>query len=98
MCNSITHKRDIQDAFVKVCSYTENDDVIIKVADNGMGIPVNLQDKIFSKFVKGDSSSTGTGLGLYIVKSLADKLNGAISFESEPMKGTTFTLRIPATI
>jgi PAS domain S-box-containing protein len=96
--NSIAHKRDVEDAFVNISAYTENDMVIIKVADNGKGIPVDMQDKIFNKFVKGNSSSTGTGLGLYIVKNLADKLQGTINFESVPMKGTTFTLRIPASI
>lgn len=69
------------------------------VADHGYGIPKQQQDKIFSKLFRADNVLTketdGTGLGLYIVKSILDKTGGSITFESLENKGTTFHVRIP---
>lgn len=74
-------------------------DVIIKVTDTGYGIPLNQQDKIFSKLFRADNvvskDTEGTGLGLYIVKSIIDHFNGRIWFESEENKGTTFCATLP---
>jgi two-component system, OmpR family, phosphate regulon sensor histidine kinase PhoR len=72
----------------------------VQVIDNGFGIDERYLDKIFDRFfrVKNDKTRfiTGTGLGLPIVKGLVEALNGRISVESEPDKGTTFTVLIPA--
>jgi signal transduction histidine kinase/ligand-binding sensor domain-containing protein len=60
--------------------------------DNGLGIPYEYQKKVFDMFFKMNDSSNGTGLGLYIVKTTVEKLNGTISLESTPGKGSTFTV------
>lgn len=69
------------------------------VNDSGVGIAEDAMDKIFDKFTQADSSTTrkygGTGLGLAITKQLIDKMNGAISVDSELGVGSTFTVRIP---
>jgi PAS domain S-box-containing protein len=74
--------------------------VEVAVTDTGIGIPKDQQEKIFEKFHQVDSSETrlygGVGLGLYIVKQFTDLLGGNISLESEPGKGTTFTVKLPA--
>ncbi|MBW2370440.1 MAG: response regulator [Deltaproteobacteria bacterium] len=71
----------------------------ITVTDNGFGMETKHLDKIFEKFyrVKTDKTRhiTGTGLGLPIVKGLVDSLNGIIAVESEPGRGTTFTVLLP---
>ena len=72
---------------------------LIKVSDTGLGIPKNQHDKIFTKLFRADnvknvSVGESTGLGLYLVKSIAEKLGGNISFESEENKGSTFTLSL----
>ena len=74
--------------------------VDIEVKDTGIGIPKEAHALIFEKFQQVDPSSTrihgGIGLGLYIVKVFTDLLGGTISLESEPTKGSTFTLSLPA--
>ncbi len=69
----------------------------IVISDNGVGIPKAEQDKVFTKLfragnVRGLSGKDGTGLGLYLVKSVVDALGGKISFVSEENKGSTFTV------
>lgn len=77
----------------------QKSDILIKVADTGYGIPKHQQDKIFTKLFRADNirekDTEGTGLGLYIVKSVVEQSNGKIWFESEENKGTTFFVTIP---
>jgi signal transduction histidine kinase len=72
------------------------------VADTGIGIPPEETAHIFERFRQRDSSQTrsygGLGLGLYIVKEFAALLGGKITVESEPGKGSTFTLSIASEI
>ncbi|TIR94072.1 MAG: response regulator [Mesorhizobium sp.] len=72
----------------------ERDMLRISVVDEGTGIPEAFRSRIFGKFEQADASSTrkkgGTGLGLSIVKTIVEKLGGAVSFESEEGKGTSF--------
>ena len=72
----------------------------VRVKDNGFGIADKYLDKIFDRFyrVKDDKTRyiTGTGLGLPIVKGLLDSMGGFIDVESEPGKGSVFTVLLPA--
>lgn len=67
----------------------------IVIADNGIGIPVDQQEKIFEMFYRASSNADGTGLGLYIVKSAVERLAGTVRLESEVGKGTKFFVFIP---
>lgn len=73
-------------------------DVLVSVADTGWGIPLQSQDQIFSKFFRAPNivrrETTGTGLGLYLVKGLVDNLGGKIWFKSGEDKGTCFYVSI----
>lgn len=79
----------------------ENNIIKINVEDTGYGIPKDQQDKIFTKLFRADNIrekiTDGTGLGLYIVKSIVDQSGGKIWFESEENKGTKFFVELPAT-
>ena len=72
-------------------------DLIIEVQDTGIGISKELQEAIFEPFVQEDDSKNygGTGLGLTITRRLTALMNGTIHVQSEPGKGSTFTVRIP---
>ena len=65
------------------------------VSDNGTGIPVDLQDKIFQPNFS--TKTSGTGLGLAIAKKGIEELDGTIGFETSEGKGTTFRIRLPLT-
>jgi PAS domain S-box-containing protein len=73
--------------------------LVITVADTGYGIPADQQDKIFTKLFRADNvrqkDTEGTGLGLYIVKSVVEHSGGTIRFESRENKGTTFYVNLP---
>lgn len=73
--------------------------VVITVADNGYGIPKNQQGQIMTKLFRADNAldkdADGTGLGLYIIKSVIDHSNGNLWFKSIEDKGTTFHAYLP---
>ena len=57
--------------------------ILLQVIDNGQGIPKGIRDRVFEMFYRGHPDSTGSGLGLFIVKNALEKMKGTISFESE---------------
>jgi PAS domain S-box-containing protein len=77
-----------------------DDEIVFKITDNGCGIPEEDKDKIFTKLFRTENakliSSDGAGLGLYLVKSLLDKVESRIWFDSELDRGSTFYVAIPA--
>ena len=74
-------------------------DIISQITDSGWGIPINEQGKIFQKFYRGSNIVKkvfeGTGLGLYLVKSIIEASRGKIWFKSEKNQGTTFWFSLP---
>lgn len=77
-------------------AFMQNDRCLIVIEDNGIGIRTEHQVKIFDMFYRANDSVPGSGLGLYIAKETADKLNGKISCESTFGEGATFTVSLPA--
>lgn len=74
-------------------------DILFTIRDTGIGIPHEAQKKMFTKLYRADNAQNvepnGTGLGLYMVKSILDHAGGRIWFESEEGKGSTFYVTIP---
>ncbi len=74
-------------------------EVVVSVADNGVGIPEKEQSRIFQRFYRATNSlvmdTRGTGLGLYIAKRILESHQGSISFTSIPNEGTVFRIRLP---
>ena len=75
---------------------TEGDYCVISVEDNGIGIPPNIKDKIFDPFFTTKPKGQGSGLGLSMVYSIVRKHKGFLELFSEPDKGTTFFIFLPA--
>ena len=78
---------------IEVITSTQN--ATIKISDNGVGIPEEELENIFKMFYRVSSKVMGTGIGLFIVKEILDKLQGTIEVNSELKKGTTFIITVP---
>ena len=76
-----------------------NQEIIIEIGDNGVGIDSIYKDRIFEPFCRGDSSRSskmgGTGLGLTIAQRIIEKHSGHIELESQKGEGTIFKIRLP---
>ena len=83
---------------IVVSGFSDNGHVVIRIADNGSGIPHDKIGQIFNPFYTTKGPGKGTGLGLFIVKQVIEKNKGTISLESEIGIGTTFTLRFPTAV
>jgi signal transduction histidine kinase len=84
-----------------ICVNVRNSEeyIYISVKDTGIGIPENMQEKIFERFVQVDMSlsrnAEGSGIGLALVKYLVEMHEGGISLKSTPGEGSEFTVKIP---
>lgn len=91
-----------QDGCITITLRKDQNDVLLVVEDNGNGIPEEILNQIMEPFVRAESdshlSSSGTGLGLTIVRNLVENHHGEFSLESEIGKGTTALVRLPANI
>lgn len=87
---------------VQLEAQTEDDDIIIKVKDKGIGISRSDQKNIFDKFYRVSTGnihqSKGLGLGLYYVKKIAEAHGGSVGVSSKKGKGSVFIVSIPKTI
>ncbi|MGZ6126176.1 MAG: sensor histidine kinase, partial [Myxococcales bacterium] len=82
---------------LEVQARTEGRDVVLRVTDTGTGMPPEVKRHIFEAFFTTKPDGKGTGLGLAICKEIARALRGRIDVESEPGKGSAFTVRFPVT-
>ncbi len=92
-----TNKYGNVDLFIKL-KESDKKFLVIEVSDNGIGIPLKSQQKIFTRFYQATNSkenNTGSGIGLSLVKSLIELHKGKIKVESTPNKGSVFTVEIP---
>ncbi len=99
LSNSINYTPDRGSISLSLNLDKSEKNIIFKVSDSGYGIPKSQQSKIFTKLFRADNAqkidTNGTGLGLYIVKSIIDKSGGKVWFESIEGKGTTFYISLP---
>ena len=80
---------------VALIVYQEKTDLILRVEDNGRGIPEAKHDAVFDMFVKSQQDYDGSGLGLYLVKKAVAKLNGQLTLNSSENSGTVIEVRLP---
>jgi len=94
--NAVKYSPDSKDIFAEVAG--QGPGVAIRVRDQGPGIPRSQHKAIFKKFVRGNLASAviGTGIGLAMVEHIVRGHGGRILLDSEPGKGSTFTIWLPA--
>ena len=92
--NAINY-RSAKEPCIRICASHLGQAVEVSVSDNGKGIPEEIKNKVFEMFYRGHPDSSGSGLGLFIVKNAVDKLKGQITFESKVDHGTTFKVKLP---
>ncbi|MDJ0968659.1 MAG: PAS-domain containing protein [Kiloniellales bacterium] len=82
---------------VTVSAVRDNGELLLSVADTGVGIPVEEHGRVFDKFIRGPGNprQAGAGLGLSLVRSLIELHGGQVELVSEPDRGTKVTCRIP---
>lgn len=99
LSNAIKFTPEGNSIFVQV--YRENEKAKIAVIDKGIGIPKGKQKLIFERFGQVSNSlsrqAEGSGIGLSLVKSLVNSMNGTITVDSKIKKGSTFTVKLPIT-
>ena len=95
--NSLQALIEVEDPVIIISleNKPEENAYVIKVNDNGRGIKKEDLSKVFTPYFT--TKSTGTGIGLFLVKQIVENHNGTISFETNENKGTTFSLVIPKT-
>ena len=87
---AIPHNRE---GIIRISLEMSGDRVLVKVADNGTGIPEEMKSRLFTPYFT--TKSSGSGLGLSIVRRLVEGMGGEIDFESEHKTGTVFTISLP---
>jgi len=85
-------------SFIHIHVMITSETAYIQISDNGVGIAPVYVDKIFDMFYRANTEKVGTGLGLYIVKEVIDKISGSVRVESEEGHGTTFYVSIPNSV
>ncbi|HMI02738.1 MAG TPA: PAS domain S-box protein [Pedobacter sp.] len=86
--------KDKRDAYIKITGKIDMESMELGISDNGIGIAKEYHSKIFDMFYRLSSDVPGSGLGLYIVKCIIEKLGGTIMLESGSDSRTTFTIKL----
>jgi signal transduction histidine kinase len=89
------HDHRKENKFIQLSCHQTEESFALHVEDNGQGIDPQYQKRVFDMFFRANENSSGSGLGLYIVKETITKLSGSIQLESVPRVGSTFTLKFP---
>ncbi|MFZ7128253.1 MAG: sensor histidine kinase [Desulfobacterales bacterium] len=87
-----------KDGLIEIQSRLENDKIRISIKDDGPGIPEDVQKKIFEPFFTTKIGGKGSGLGLWVIYSIIEKMNGSIQLSSHLGKGTTFVVELPVVV
>ena len=88
--NALKYRSDERRPVIHVKTYRENEYLVVEVKDNGIGIKPEHQHKIFGMFNRFNRDQEGTGIGLYMVKKIAEKYHGKVEVESQVGQGAAF--------
>ena len=91
----IYHNFEQEQPFIKIAVSCCPDHIYLEVEDNGRGIDAKHQEKIFKMFYRASAAGDGSGLGLYMVREIVEKLDGTVEVDSAPGRGTKFSIMLP---
>lgn len=94
--NAVKYSKPQQTITVKI--FQQNQQLIIQVIDQGIGMPPNVLNSLFKRFYRShrsENNTAGTGIGLFITKTIIEAHHGSITVSSQPNKGSTFTISLP---
>ena len=97
--NAIKYRADQRPLEIFISSVEDNGWVSVTVQDNGLGIPITAQSRIFEQFERAEDTGVipGYGVGLAECRNIIDSFGGTISVESKPGNGSAFIIRLPST-
>lgn len=93
--NAIKYSDPQKDVKWLKITFTQKEENVITISDNGIGIAEEFQPRIFEMFFRASEKSSGSGLGLYIVKETIGKLHGRVEFTSKVNEGSVFKIYLP---
>lgn len=89
-----------EERHIHIKAYLQESEIVFEVADRGVGIPENMQDRVFDRFFRAEQDGvqhvTGSGLGLSLVKAITESQGGRVWLKSQEGVGTTFYIAVPA--
>ncbi|MVN75206.1 PAS domain-containing protein [Hymenobacter sp. HMF4947] len=96
LSNAVKYRHPARVPQVQLRCHHEENKVVLEIQDNGLGLSVPQQDKLFTLFQRLHAHVEGSGVGLYMVKRIVENAGGTIAVHSELGKGSTFTVSFPA--
>jgi PAS domain S-box-containing protein len=97
LSNALKYRSPNRDLVVKITCQTQGEYQVLTVEDNGLGMDMRQEEKIFALFKRLHNHVEGTGIGLYIVKKIIDNAGGKIEVESQLEAGSIFRVYFPVT-
>lgn len=97
LSNAIKFRRD-EPPIIHICAWEQQGQMMLSIRDNGKGIKKEGLNRIFELYGRLNQNTEGQGVGLYLAKKLVDSAGGRITVESEPGKGSTFTIYLKAAV
>ncbi|CAN5374420.1 hypothetical protein BH23BAC1_BH23BAC1_12530 [soil metagenome] len=92
LSNAIKYRSPERDPEIYISTYEDKNDIVLKVKDNGLGLNMAQQEKMFSMFKRFHNHVEGSGVGLYLLKKIIDNTGGRIQLESSEGIGSEFTV------
>jgi len=95
IANAVKYHNYDQDQPMLWINVKGKNSIIFTISDNGLGFNKQIEAKIFNMFYRGNESSTGSGLGLYIAREMLNSLRGTFEVVSKEGEGSSFTFYLP---
>jgi signal transduction histidine kinase len=96
LSNALKYRHSSRQPQIHVGCATEDNQLVLKVQDNGLGVSEWQQARLFQLFQRLHTHVEGSGMGLYMVKKIVENAGGTIDVQSQVDEGTTFTIRFPS--